>query len=281
MDIEDKLSFLDGDKMPSQAPVAEASPATEPEKSIASEQPRDESGKFTTPKVDEPKPEAAAADPQPEAGKTPEPAPTPEPPKQEHVPLPVFLDMRDENKDLKRRLKEYEQRQSQPQQVPSASEDPEGYAAYVEGIATQTRINTRFEMSEALARDKHGDDSVQAAMDWAMEQAQKSPAFAGEYLQQKHPIDWAVKQQKRHALMQTIGDDPEAYIAAEIAKRLAAQTPAPEPQPTPAAVPQQAAIPAPAAPAAPRSIANQPAAGTSQHVQPAGPGTAFEAAFPS
>lgn len=281
MENEDKLSFLDGDKGAIAAPEPVSTPAATPDNPAPTEQPRDEQGKFA-PKADAaPAPAPAAAAPAPEApipAPAPTPAPTPEP-KHEPVPLATFLDIRDKLKAAEKRLAELDRAQpSQP--VPSATDDPEGYAAYLNDIANATRINTRFEMSEALARDKHGDDTVQQAMDWAMEQAKTSPAFAAEYVQQKHPIDWAVKQQKRHALLTTIGDDPEAYIAAEIAKRLAA-SPAPTPEPqqaSPAASPPQVATPAPA-PAAPRSIASAPAAGASQHVTPSGPGSAFEATF--
>jgi len=281
MENEDKLSFLDGDKGAITAPDTASPPAT-PDNTAPTEQPRDEQGKFAAKAEAAPAPAAATPAPEPSPATVPAvtPAPTPEP-RHEPVPLATFLDIRDKLKAAEKRIAELDRAQpSQP--VPSASDDPEGYAAYLENIANSTRINTRFEMSEALARDKHGDDTVQKAMDWAMEQASTSPSFAAEYVQQKHPIDWAVKQQKRYALLSTIGDDPEAYIAAEIAKRLAGSpAPTPEQQPAaPTASPPQVATPAPA-PAAPRSIASAPAAGASQHVTPSGPGSAFEAAFPT
>lgn len=272
---DDKLAFLNGDKGSDTTP--EPTPVS-PDTSATPAQPRDESGRFAPKGETAPATPAAPSTPEPVVAtpvQTPAPA-TPEP-KHEAIPLPVFLDMRDKLKAAERRLAEAEAQRQQPQQqVPSATADPEGYAAYLETIANSTRINTRFEMSEALAREKHGDDTVQKAMDWAMEQARTSPAFAAEYLQQRLPIDWAVKQQKRHALLTAIGDDPEAYIASEIAKRQAVQAPT-QPQPaTPAAArPQQVAQPAPSAP---RSIASAPAAGSQHHV-PTGPGTAFEATF--
>ena len=276
---EDKLSFLDGGKESNSAPETVTTPAPAPTSSAPSEQPRDEVGRFAAKPADAPAPAPAAAAPAPVAP-TPAPAATPAPtqePKQEAIPLATALDWRDRMTAAERRLKQLEHQPAQPRQVPSAQAEPEAYAAYLENIANETRVNTRFEMSEALAREKHGDDATQKAMDWAMEQAQTSPSFAAEYLQQRHPIDWAVKQQKRHALIAVIGDDPEAYIAAEIAKRTQAAT-APQPQTaTPAAAPPpQAAQPAPAAP---RSIAHSPSAGASQHITPSGPGRAFDAAF--
>lgn len=281
---EDKLSFLNSDKGADPAPEPAATPVQTPENSGSPGQPRDDSGRFAPKAADAPAPTPTAAAPTPQA-QTPapasQPAPTPEP-KQEAIPLATALDWRDQLKANKRELEtlkaQIAQQQRQPQQVPSAQQDPEGYAAYLENIATSTRVNTRFEMSEALAREKHGDDATQGAMDWAMGQAQTSPAFAAEYLQQRHPIDWAVKQQKRHALMTAIGDDPEAYIAAEIAKRSQPATAStPEPQSQQAASPQPAA--ATPTPAPPKSIVNQPGATGSLHTIPTGPGAAFAAVF--
>lgn len=273
MENEDKLSFLDGNSTPAQpAPDTSAAPASP-------DQPRDEHGKFASKANDAP-PATAAAAPVLQPAPTPAIAPAaPVEPRHEPVPLATFLDVRDKLKAAEKRLSEIDQRPQQPQPVPSASADPEGYAAYLENIASSTRINTRFEMSEALARDKHTDDVVQGAMDWAMEQAKTSPAFAAEYLQQRHPIDWAVKQQKRHAMLTQIGDDPEAYIAAEIARRTAAPALTPAAQPAiPAAAPSPQVVQPASAPAAPRSLANAPTAGSQHHV-PSHPGAAFDATF--
>lgn len=198
-------------------------------------------------------------------------------PKQDHtVPLPTFLDMRDQNKALKARLAELE-KQPAPV-VPSATADPDAFARYQAELVNSTRTNTVFDMSEVMATEKYGQEPVKAAMDWAMGQAQASPAFAAEYLKQKHPIDWAVKQQKRHALLDDIGDDPDAYVARKIAEKSAAAPDAPAPsQPLQAAIPPTAApIPAQVSPT--RSLASAPTAGAATSV-PAHPVAAIEAVF--
>jgi hypothetical protein len=281
MENEDKLSFLDGDKGATPAPDTASPPAATPASPASTEQPRNEQGQFA-PKASDPTPApAAAAQPAPAPTPAPAvtPAPTPEPKVENNIPLATALDWKQRMTAAERRLKELETTPPQPRQVPSASEDPEGYAAYLESIAESTRVNTRFEMSEALAREKHGDDATQGAMDWAMEEARKSPAFAAEYMQQRHPIDWAVKQQKRHAIINEIGESDEAYVrrrAAELGLTVPAPTSEPQPA-TPATAPPIAA-PQPA-PAAPKSIAHVPAAGGGAHSIPTGPGSAFAAAF--
>ena len=103
--------------------------------------------------------------------------------------------------------------------------------------------------------------------------------FAEEQYRHQNPVDWIVKQQKRHATLALIGDDPEAYIAAEIARRTAPPAPTPALQPAIPAAAAPTPQAAPPAPAAPRSIVSAPNAG-SQHTVATGPGRAFEAAFP-
>lgn len=247
----------------SSAPAPSQAPATDPA------QPRDDKGQFA--KAGEPAPSTATPS-------APAPASTPAPePRQEAIPLATALEWRDNAKAFKRKLEalEAERAATPAPEVPSATADPEGFAGYMADLANRTRMNTVFEVSETMATEKHGADAVKSAMDWAMGQAQASPSFAAEYLKQKHPIDWAVKQQKRFGLMDKIGDDEEAYIRRRAAE-LGIAAPAPtEPQPS-SAVPQPSAAPAPKP--APRSIASTPSAG-SQHSVPTGPGNAFEAAF--
>lgn len=285
MDTEDKLSFLDGDKGAS-APETAATPAPAPVTPLSTEQPRDEHGKFAPKATDAPALAAAAPQPEPvAAAPAPQPAAAAPEQKQEAIPLATALQWRDDAKAAKRELEQLKaQRTQQPQPVPSASEDPEAFEAHINRLIEGARSDATFKASEIMAREKHGDEVVAAAKQWALEKCEEEGArlgfspFAAEYMRQEHPLDWAVKQQKRSAVLSQIGDDPEAYIAAEIARRTAAPPP-PSPQAaTPAPAPPPVA-PVTPAPAAPRSIASQPAAGASQHVTPSGPGRAFEATF--
>jgi hypothetical protein len=216
-------------------------------------------------------PSAPAQPAAPAAGKAPE-----------SIPLPLYLDTRDENKRLKAQLAELQARApAEPAApVPSFKDDPDGLAAYLAEQTNRTAVGTRFDVSELTAREKHGDEAVTAAMDWGMQRSQESPAFAAEYLKQKNPIDWAVKQMKRAKLVDEIGDDEEKYFAAQAEKRgyvkaSPAAAPAAPATPTP-----QAPAPAPTQPApqaAPtRSLASAPSAG-GPAIVPAGEFAAFDA----
>jgi len=179
-----------------------------------------------------------------------------------------YLDEREKRQKAEDRIKALEAQLQQFQQAPqpidlsSIQNDP----ALIEQTVQGARTDAVFSFSEKIAREKHGDETVNAAKEWGLQRAQQNPAFAAEYLRQEHPIDWAVKQFKRDKILNEIGDDPDAFIEARIAARLGqagtatpnqAQQPAASPQPT-------ASTPAPAAP--PRSLASAPAAGGAQSV---------------
>jgi len=223
----------------------------------------------------------AATQPEPTPAPTPTPpsetaAPVPVPEKQrEEIPLPVFLDMRDKLKAAERERDELRAAQRQPQAVPSIQDDPEAFAAHQADLINRTRTSTIFDVSETMATEKYGAEPVKSAMDWAMQRAEASPAFAAEYLKQKHPIDWAVKQQKRDALLNEMGDDPDAFIARKIAERSAgqAQTPA-----APVMAHTQPVAPQAHTPAPPASLASAPSAGGMATI-PTGPMAAFDATF--
>jgi hypothetical protein len=213
----------------------------------------------------------------------------PEPAKpHEAIPIPVALDWRDRMKkaeDELAALKAKQATQTPPEPVPSFKDDPDGLAAYLAEQTNRTAIGTRFDISELTAREKHGDEAVTAAMEWGMQRSQESPAFAAEYLKQKNPIDWAVKQMKRAKLLDSIGDDEDAYFTAQAEKRGYVKAP-PVPAPAgaapaaPATTQPQAAAPAPTQPApqaAPTlSLASAPSAG-GPAIVPAGDFAAFDA----
>jgi hypothetical protein len=182
----------------------------------------------------------------------------------------------DENAALKAK-----QTPAAPVQVPSFKDDPDGFAAHLADQTNRTAMSTRFDVSELTSREKHGDEIVSAAMDWGMQRSQESPAFAAEYLKQRNPIDWAVRQMKQAKLVEEIGDDADKFAISRAEKLGYVKAPAPaapaapaaqsQPQPAAAAAPQPALEPAPT-----RSIASAPSAGGPSTV-PTGPLAAFEA----
>lgn len=185
-------------------------------------------------------------------------APVIEAPVQEEksVPLATFLDMRDKLKEAERRAAELEAAKPKPQrEIPDAFDDPTGFAAYQSQQVQEAVMGQKFEMSDLIARQSHGDETVEAATAWAMQKAQSNPAFAAEYMKERHPIDWIVRQHKRDSLMQQVGEDPDEFVrrrAVELG--LIATAPV-----IPVVTAQQQPATTPKAP--PKSLVNAPAHG--------------------
>lgn len=234
----------------------------------------------------QPEPVAPAA-PQTPTPATPEPAaaaplaPQPaaaEPAKpHEVIPFATSLQWRDDAKNYKRKFEELEARSAQPhQQIPSV-QDEEAYTAHVSDLVNRAVVSERFNVSEYQAQEKHGVEAVKSAMDWGMQRSQESPAFAAEYMRQKHPIDWAVRQHKRDRLVNEIGENDEAYVRRRYAELNPTAAPIPAPQ-----APAAQAAPQPAPPVTPlptRSLATATSAGGVQVNPVPGEAEAFKATF--
>lgn len=233
-------------------------------------------------------PEPAPEQPPQQEPQAPEPAPQPaqepqlvaaEPePKDHSVPLAKFLDTRDELKEARRRIADFESRQQQPQSAPDPFDDPHGFAAHQQAQMTGQVAAIRFEMSEQLAKQVHGDETVTSAIDWAGEKAKADPLFAASYMRQPNPIDWIVRQHKRESVVSQIGDRSlDDFIKDHIAKNpelLASLAPSSVAAPV-VATTQQAPVPA----APPRSLVDAPSSGGVDHV-PMGLRAGVEAVFP-
>lgn len=200
-------------------------------------------------------------------------APKPEP---AHIPVTALLDERDKRQRAERERDEL-RAQVQPKNIPSFQDDPEAFAQHLAQETQRVAVGERFNTSEFVAREKHGDEPVTSAMDWGMQRSQESPAFAAEYLKQKHPIDWVVRQHKRDRLVNEIGENDEAYVR----RRYAELNPTAAPIPVPQAPAAQAA-PQPAPPQQPlptRSLASATSAGGVQVNPVPGEAEAFKATF--
>jgi hypothetical protein len=249
------------------AQPAPAAPVEQPAAPVALKDdgvPRQADGKFA-PKEQAPNPAGTAQ-------------PSVEKPRVDPEQFKGYLDERDKRKAAETRVerleRELQEARATPAQIPSDLRDPQALAQYIQ----QQKVETIFDVSESMAREKLGDQPVTDAMTWAMERAQQSPAFAAEYLRQKQPIDWAVKQHKRDKTMNDIGDDVDAYVlrrAAELANGGAA-LPTQAAQPSSAASPQSP--PVPATPPPPRSLAHATPAGATGSV-PDGPFAPFDGLF--
>jgi len=227
------------ESQPSPEPIAQPTPVPEPVQ-VATPAPVIEA-----PKVEIPKPA--------------------DPPTEEKVRgiLHATLDEREKRQRLERENAEL-RAQIQPRTIPSI-QDEEAYTAHVNDMVNRAVVSERFNVSESMAQEKHGADAVKAAMDWGMQRSQESPAFAAEYMRQKHPIDWAVKQHKRDALMKDLGDDPDAWVRKRYAEinpsgTTTAIPQASQAQAAPQPTPQQQPLPT-------KSLASATSAGGMQ-VQP-------------
>lgn len=213
------------------------------------------------PEVTTQEPPQAATQPAVTAPEPPKPVVEPTKPEPVHAPLAALLDERDRRQKAERERDELRARHQKPQNIPSVQDDPDAFAAHIQEATQRAVVSERFSISETMATEKHGDAVVKAAMEWGMERAQASPAFAAEYMKQKHPIDWAVRQHKREKLQTEIGDDADAWVrkrAVELGIGVAPAAPLTG-APAPAAAPQPVAQPKPATPSP--SLASAPSAG--------------------
>jgi len=227
---------------------------------------------------------APEATPQAPGAETP-PTPATAPPRADpgFVPISAMLDERDKRQKTEARLRELEAQQRQPEPVPSI-QDPEQLAAYLEARAERAEWNAKANWSEHSARDKHGSETVDKALEWAFAkgEAEKrrfgfSP-FAAEQVNAVHPVDWVVKAYQQHQAFSEYGDD-EAKQKAFIEKRARELGLIPDPAATVSvAPPQPTPVPQPPRPVPSKSLASAPSAGGNQTI-PTGPGVAFDSAF--
>ena len=206
-----------------------------------------------------------APEPQPEPEPVVEPVAQPEPvvesppqgkPEDRFVPIAAMLDERDRRKQAEAQLQQF-QSQQQPARMPDPLDDPEGWNSHQEARMADALTAQKFQMSEVMAKQAHGEEVVQQAGDWAAHRAQADPAFLMAWQHalrnEPHPIDWIVRQHKRDAIVSAVGDAPslDDWFTQEAARRGWSQS-APV-----AAAPFAAVSPAPRPAAPPRSIASE------------------------
>ena len=133
----------------------------------------------------------------------------------------------------------YEQQQ---EHLRYQQQDPQGYDVqqFVGQQVSQVEAATRLNMSKMLAVREHGQEKVQAAEQafWALQGtdpaafAQISEQFGTDPDPMGRVINWHTKQET----LAKLGDDPEAYIEAQVQAKLAALGGVPSGQPNGSAV---------------------------------------------
>lgn len=151
------------------------------------------------------------------------PAAPEEPPKQSEpktVPLSALMGKEAELKELKARLSELE---SQKKEEIDIFDDPDGYKKMVLTEAQQMALNTKFDTSEMLMRDKHEDYDKRAEQFEAM--VSQDPSLFNQMVQSPHPAKFIYDHVVKTEQMKQFDsiDDYKAQIRAEIEAELEAK----------------------------------------------------------
>lgn len=148
------------------------------------------------------------------AEETPEAKEDPAPVK-EQVPLATYLEERTERKALETRISSMEaDMRKQPEvKAPDMFADPEGYQKHLAGQMQKVEANTRMDMSQAIAEEKHGTEAVAVAFEALKASGDQSAINA--ILTARLPYQSLMAWEKQRVAMQEIGDDPTAWRDAE------------------------------------------------------------------
>lgn len=143
--------------------------------------------------------------------------------------------------------------------IPDPIKEPVKHAQYIQRQQTMALINERLNTSETLAREKHGDEKVEAMMEWAKGRFDADVEFAKSIFSQPHPYGAAMKAYEEAEAAKTPTDHGDPEYAAFLAWKASQDGQNPDPQPAGGSTPAPAQ-PAPKPPL-PRSIAAAPSAG--------------------
>lgn len=116
---------------------------------------------------------------------------------------------------------QYQQPQPQAYEPPDFNLDPEGALNFHLQRQHQAYTNMMLNQSEIMARDKFGDELVDAALKSA-----QSANVTNTFMDKPHPWGELVKWYKRQQTLSVVGDDPEAYrtkIEAEVRAKVLAE----------------------------------------------------------
>lgn len=196
---------------------------------------------------------AETQEPEPEAPPAPEAVAQPERPEPGFVPIAAMMDERDRRKALEAELAQFKQQKPAPN-APDPYDDPQGFAAYQHSLVQEAIVKDRFERSHEDAVEKHGEETVQSALQWAQERATANPAFAAEYMSKTRPIQWIVQQHKREADLADYSKDPVAFARRILEAHGQVSAPVAAAPAIPVAAPVQQAVPPVKVP---RSLATQ------------------------
>lgn len=188
--------------------------------------------------------------------------------KPQSIPITALLDEREKRQQAMRDAEEarkerdYLRRQfqamQQPQKRPDWFEKPDEAMRTAIAPLEHRLLSDRLDMSEVMAEDKYGAETVAAAKQAFLEAAQRESGLQQRILQERHPYDAVVKWHKRQSFLSQVGEDPDAWIEQQVKARLEQMKS--QPSPAPGTRP-------------PPSLSKAPAAGRGESIKP---GSAFD-----
>jgi hypothetical protein len=192
------LSEMLGD---GEAQAQEEQLAEQPEPEASSERVRDENGRFAKKGVEDTEPPSDRLPPEEFAG---------------------LKDERRKRQEAEQRLSALEQKlnqlsspqQQEPAPLPDIWEDPEGRLAAERQQFQQALYQERYNNSLRFAETQHGKETVQQAVNWAAERAQRDQRFNMDALSHHDPVGFAVEQYRREEIATTVTpEELEAFRA--------------------------------------------------------------------
>jgi len=175
------------------------------------------------------------------------------------VPFAAVLDERDKRKALEARLASM-QPEPAAQEVPDMFDNPEGYTEYLQNQMEGRLYQQTLTLSERFARQQHGDELTNKALEWGRSRADADPIFNEQVRRSADPVGFAVTEFNKEQIYSTVKPDELEKFRAWQEAQAAVQQPTKEQPPTP------------------KTISSLPSAGGVAHV-PTGPGAAFDSTF--
>ena len=159
-------------------------------------------------------------------------------PEHRNVPITALLDEREKRQRAEREAEELRKEKARLEasrtQAPDFYDDPEARLQAERQMAAQVAWNNKLDVSEMLAREKHGEETVEAAKAAFIGAVQNKPELYAELMRQQNPYAYVVSWHKRNSIMSQMGDDPDAWIEQQVSARMQAARPV---QPKPPAPP--------------------------------------------
>jgi len=111
----------------------------------------------------------------------------------------------------------------QPQYTPPPdfNQNPGGFLTYMIEQNQKQLLNERLNTSEAMMRDRIGDEKLDAYVTDFRTAAEADPALWGKLYSQPHPYGWLMRQMDTWRMHRDIGNDPDAYRAKIVAEERA------------------------------------------------------------